>query len=610
MEPVQLWTGRTACALQAALRMTNESFAAHLGTAVRTVATWHQKPDRVPSAEMQQALDTTLERAGEGTQARFTRNAADTGARLEPTSPPFDGSAHAAEDPTATAVDDLTATASPTIMAGAAEDTADGGFMGWLQVAHAASAPPDGSDVGQIIRWYRTHERLTQQDVAAELNTTQSRLSKLEKGTQALRDVTELRHIARKLGIPPERLGVLPDHSADALPFASHVSDRPGSVRDSQERWRDIRRQLNAHRAVLGDLAAELYPAQQRIPGTTVLTSANWVPDGPVDLADIELAWRAEAPIPQVGGKAAQSAGARPLMASGERYDRYSRALRDLARPRLLDNRVSYRLLDVQWAGFRGMLGFNYTSYFDVLDMGEALGHEFAEAWLTAGRKRPSFAELPFRRSIVDPFDLSARPMLPSINTLTIRHDSIEGHRMYLHRRDANAVAAAGGMYHVVPAGVFQPAALAPAHQTNDFSLWRNIQREFSEEFLGNGEHDGNSVDPIAYDTDEPFASFERARQAGDFRVFACAMVLEPLTLWVELLTVAVIAAPVFDELFSDMVAVNEEGAAVSTEAGRPTVGIPFTEAARERLRTEPLSPISRACIELAWRYRHQLLGR
>ncbi len=131
-----------------------------------------------------------------------------------------------------------------------------------------------------------------------------------------------------------------------------------------------------------------------------------------------------------------------------------------------------------------------------------------------------------------------------------------------------------------------------------------------SEEFLGNSEHDGNSIDPIAYDIDEPFVSFERARQAGEFRVFACAMVLEPLTLWVELLTVAVIAAPVFDALFSGMVAVNEEGAAVSTEAGRPTVGIPFTAAARERLRTEPLSPISRACIELAWRYRHQLLGR
>jgi len=165
-------------------------------------------------------------------------------------------------------------------------------------------------------------------------------------------------------------------------------------------------------------------------------------------------------------------------------------------------------------------------------------------------------------------------------------------------------------MYHVAPAGAFQPAALAPAHQANDFCLWRNIQREFSEEFLGNSEHDGNSVDPIAYDIDEPFASFERARQSGDFRVAACAMVIEPLTLWVELLTVAIIEAPVFDALFSGMVAVNEEGAAVSTEAGRPTVGIPFTEAARERLRSEALSPISRACIELAWRYRYQLLGR
>jgi hypothetical protein len=100
--------------------------------------------------------------------------------------------------------------------------------------------------------------------------------------------------------------------------------------------------------------------------------------------------------------------------------------------------------------------------------------------------------------------------------------------------------------------------------------LGRNIQRECSEEFLGTIEHDGNCVDPIAYDRDEPFVSFEQARQPGDFRVFACAIVLEPLTLWVELLTVAVIAAPAFDALFSEMVAVNEEGAARS--APRPAV--------------------------------------
>ncbi|MGH3865211.1 MAG: helix-turn-helix domain-containing protein, partial [Pseudonocardiaceae bacterium] len=177
---MRLWTGRTACALQAALRMTNESFAAHLGTAVQTIATWHHKPDRVPSAEMRQALDTTWERAAQEAQARFTRTIAETGLRVEPPNPPFDNPAHTAEDATATMVDDLTVTASSAITRETAEDTADGGFMGWLQVAHAASAPPDGSDVGQIIRWYRTYEGLTQQQAAVRLNTTQSRLSKLE----------------------------------------------------------------------------------------------------------------------------------------------------------------------------------------------------------------------------------------------------------------------------------------------------------------------------------------------------------------------------------------------------------------------------------------------
>jgi DNA-binding transcriptional regulator YiaG len=46
-------TGRAACTLQAALRMSNEAFAAHLGIGVRTVAGWHQKSDLRPRQEMQ-----------------------------------------------------------------------------------------------------------------------------------------------------------------------------------------------------------------------------------------------------------------------------------------------------------------------------------------------------------------------------------------------------------------------------------------------------------------------------------------------------------------------------------------------------------------------------
>ncbi|ACU37526.1 hypothetical protein [Actinosynnema mirum] len=66
------WTGRTACALQSALRLSNEAFAEHLGIAPRTVAAWHQKPDLKPRSEMQQLLDTAHARADEAAQSRFT----------------------------------------------------------------------------------------------------------------------------------------------------------------------------------------------------------------------------------------------------------------------------------------------------------------------------------------------------------------------------------------------------------------------------------------------------------------------------------------------------------------------------------------------------------
>jgi transcriptional regulator with XRE-family HTH domain len=185
----------------------------------------------------------------------------------------------------------------------------------WLHVAQTVASPPDGSDVGEVIRWYRKRERLTQHEAAARLNTTQSRLSKLESGAQTLRDVDELRHIAHQLGIPPERLGVLPDRSGDAVPQAAHVTDRPGPIRDSQEHWRRARGQLNANRAALGDLASELYPQAHRVPDTTVLAKPGWLPEKPVDLADLQLAWRTHAEPPHVTGKVAESSTARPLMA-------------------------------------------------------------------------------------------------------------------------------------------------------------------------------------------------------------------------------------------------------------------------------------------------------
>lgn len=71
MDVVDQWTGRTACALQEALRMSNEAFAKRLGIATRTVAGWHSDPEVVPRAVWQAALDTMYEGASETVRKRF-----------------------------------------------------------------------------------------------------------------------------------------------------------------------------------------------------------------------------------------------------------------------------------------------------------------------------------------------------------------------------------------------------------------------------------------------------------------------------------------------------------------------------------------------------------
>src|SRR6266567_1159152 len=72
MDVVASWTGRRADALRRALRMSNESFAGHLGIAVRTVAYWRERPDVIPRPAMQEVLDTALAMASASVRAQFS----------------------------------------------------------------------------------------------------------------------------------------------------------------------------------------------------------------------------------------------------------------------------------------------------------------------------------------------------------------------------------------------------------------------------------------------------------------------------------------------------------------------------------------------------------
>jgi hypothetical protein len=243
-----------------------------------------------------------------------------------------------------------------------------------------------------------------------------------------------------------------------------------------------------------------------------------------------------------------------------------------LAAPAVFQNRETYRLL-----GFTGRhLTFGLGSYFDGIDVGEACAHEYAA----------KVAGLPLRSAVGDPCDPRRRPVNVAISTLTLRHDEVSGEAtFFLHWRDPKRVGHAGGMFQVLPVGVFQGSSEA------DFSLWHCMIREFAEEMLGAEEiHD---ADYAAW----PFA--QRLTEAA--RVFYLGTGVDPLTFATDMLTVAVIEASRFDELFGDLVSHNDEG--------RVLRGLPFTASNVERfVHREPTQAAGAALLSLAWQHRAELL--
>jgi transcriptional regulator with XRE-family HTH domain len=469
--------------------------------------------------------------------------------------------------------------------------------------------PPDGSDPGAVLAAFMERQGLTQAQLADLLGVDRTYVSKVLSGSRKIRDVGRLRQVARTIGVPPERFGLLPDPGETAGAAApGHVLS--GDVREDGDTWRKVRAALNHRRPQLTKAALAGYGAAERIAGTPLITSPGWMPSEPIDLAALTLRWADEAPAPTVTGREAESEQCRPLMPHGGRYPRYCHVIRDLDPPSLFENRLSYRLLDVGSGPGACAQTYGLTSYFAMVDVCETVAHEVAAAWLRhdgrAARIPPS--ELPFRSLVGDPFDLARRAVLPSIDTLTMRHDARTGESsLMLHRRNPDNVAIAGGMTHIIPAGAFQPSGIAPRNIRADFDIWHNILRELSEELLGNPEHAGAAGEPIDYTGEEPFASLNAARDGGQIRVWYLGLGLDPLTLAGEVLTVLVIDAEVFDEIFADAVAWNSEGDVVFGADG--SIGVPWQRDTVYRLLSaEPLAPAAQACVELAWEHEELLL--
>jgi len=378
------------------------------------------------------------------------------------------------------------------------------------------------------------------------------------------------------------------------------------SAADSPARWRVVRRGLNERRHLLTQLASRLYPGAARVGTTALLCREEWLPPRPLALDEVTLSWAGHPPAPAVSGTDPASAPARPVRADGTRYPAYTDALAALDPPALFENRPCYRLLAARLAPGASHLDLAPGRYFDGVNIGEALAHELAAA-LPGDPGRVTAARLPFRDLVGDPCDLSRRSAMCAITTLTMRRTAPGEASFLLHWRDPGQVTHAGGLYQVMPVGIFQPADGNPASVGSDLSLWRSMAREFSEELLGTTEDYRGFGSPLDYGRWPFYRELSAARGAGQLKVSCLGMGVDPLTLAVDILAVAVFDSDVFDDLFAGLVAANAEGRVIGGPGAR---GVSFTAEVIDRFGggAEPTQAAGAAVLQLAWRHRDRLL--
>jgi hypothetical protein len=384
----------------------------------------------------------------------------------------------------------------------------------------------------------------------------------------------------------------------------------PEPLTNSQQQWLRVHRFLADHRYELGRTARDEYPGSRTIGPTPLLTADRWMLPAAVSVDDISLDLdqnRRGVDADELATGA--SSAVLPERPDGSRYTSYSRAFTELT-GRTFDDRGTYRVSGGDLNSTTPRLEFGLGTYFDGLDVGEACAHEFAATRL--GLVPPD--QQTMRSAVGDPTDPARRPMNVAISTLTLRHDRSSGRSTFLlHWRDPNKVGHAGGLYQVLPTGIFQAAGEARWNLRNDFSLWRSMVREYAEELLGEPEDHGAEQGPVDYET-WPFAeAITRAVHERSASAYAFGLGVDPLTLATDLLTVVVIDAHLYDVLFDGVVATNAEGEVMSSPGrgeGSP-YGLPFTgEVVARFVHDEPMQAAGAALLWLAWEQRESLFGK
>ncbi len=349
---------------------------------------------------------------------------------------------------------------------------------------------------------------------------------------------------------------------------------------------------LRSHQPDLRRQALTESPTNWRSPQIPLLAKPDWLLSGPVPIMKVEIELDRSSVV--------RNKGARRVQGLSKALT-YSEAL--AARPDMkgLFNGVVYRPTLIRVHDDRLKISFAIGKYFEYLDSSEVLAFEAAARDLASRRVTSG----PYRRSVDDPFDLSARATSFGVNTLTIRKAHSPPHGFFMHRRGNESIANETQTLHVTPAGEFAPSDVSLGAVEDDFDLVRNVVREYAEEFLGVEDAYGKGGRTIDFHKDAVFSDLSLAFRTGEAQLHVLGVGLDPLCWKPELLTVCVFEPAVFSAIFSNLVAENDEGTIIS---GANNAGIPLTHANVNLYAHDAnASPTASACLTLAWHWRDAL---
>ncbi len=197
----------------------------------------------------------------------------------------------------------------------------------------------------------------TKSHVARRCQLSVSRVTDYMEDTKQAQSIEVFERVSDGLHIPGALLGISRRPWEKPADIAAPAEDIKSAA--SQRAWLRTRQLLNRNRARLTQVALDLYPESVRIGRTGFLMPDHWRVDQPVDLASVDIDL-VHPPAPLVTGRQGETLPLRPLASPGKHYDMYHRAMRDLDRPRLFENRICYRLLDAQWPPNAGELALGY----------------------------------------------------------------------------------------------------------------------------------------------------------------------------------------------------------------------------------------------------------